>query len=59
MINDERMVGYSAADWKSKVARHVIGGAVTPMAIPTAGGSFVIVDEGRSGGRGQRSIRRA
>ncbi|MCX4673862.1 hypothetical protein OG413_00740 [Streptomyces sp. NBC_01433] len=44
VINDERMAGYSEADWKSKVAYHVIGGAVTPLAIPTAGGSIVVGD---------------
>ncbi|MFI1154866.1 hypothetical protein [Streptomyces sp. NPDC020817] len=31
VINDGRMAGYSEADWKSKLAYHVIGGAVTPM----------------------------
>ncbi|WP_103538609.1 MULTISPECIES: hypothetical protein [unclassified Streptomyces] len=44
VINDERMAGYSEADWKSKVAYHIIGGIVTPMAIPTAGGSLVVGD---------------
>ncbi|MBO7937217.1 hypothetical protein JTP77_014955 [Streptomyces sp. S9] len=44
VINDERMAGYSEADWKSKIAYHIIGGAVTPLAIPTAGGSIVVGD---------------
>lgn len=44
VINDERMAGYSEADWKSKVAYHIIGGIVTPLAIPTAGGSLVVGD---------------
>lgn len=44
VINNERTAGYSEADWKSKIAYHVIGGVVTPMAIPTAGGSIVVGD---------------
>ncbi|KIE25121.1 hypothetical protein LK08_21645 [Streptomyces sp. MUSC 125] len=45
VINDGRMDGYSAADWKSKIAYHVIGGILTPMTIPTtAGGSIVVGD---------------
>ncbi|WP_260462899.1 hypothetical protein [Streptomyces sp. TRM72054] len=44
VINDGRMAKYSEADWKAKVAYHVIGGAVTPLAIPTAGGSIVVGD---------------
>jgi hypothetical protein len=31
VINDDRMTKYAAADWKAKVAYHVIGGAVTPL----------------------------
>ncbi|MFD9516834.1 hypothetical protein [Streptomyces sp. NPDC059979] len=38
MINDGRMAGYGEADWKAKLAYHVIGGAVTPMYFTTAGG---------------------
>ncbi|GFH37854.1 DUF6571 family protein [Streptomyces pacificus] len=38
VINDERMSAYSAADWKSKMAYHVVGGAVTPLYFTTAGG---------------------
>ncbi|WP_262386986.1 DUF6571 family protein [Streptomyces sp. TRM49041] len=38
VINDKRMAGYSDADWKAKVAYHVIGGAVTPLYFTTAGG---------------------
>ncbi|MEV4915857.1 hypothetical protein AB0K47_03445 [Streptomyces tirandamycinicus] len=44
VLNDERSGAYSDADWKSKVAYHVIGGMVTPAAIPTAGGSIVVGD---------------
>ncbi|WP_344564192.1 DUF6571 family protein [Streptomyces atrovirens] len=44
VINDGRMADYSEADWKSKIAYHIIGGAVTPLAIPTAGGSIVVGD---------------
>ncbi|MEU6865849.1 hypothetical protein ABZ924_21770 [Streptomyces sp. NPDC046876] len=35
VINDGRMAGYSAADWKAKVAYHVVGGAVTPLYFTT------------------------
>ncbi|WP_371594166.1 hypothetical protein [Streptomyces virginiae] len=38
VINDGRTAGYSEADWKAKLAYHVIGGAVTPMYFTTAGG---------------------
>ncbi|MFD0268257.1 hypothetical protein ACFVGY_17030 [Streptomyces sp. NPDC127106] len=38
VINDGRMAGYSEADWKAKLAYHVIGGAVTPLYVTTAGG---------------------
>ncbi|MFJ5637669.1 hypothetical protein ACIQF5_34200 [Streptomyces goshikiensis] len=38
VLNDDRMAAYSEADWKSKIAYHVIGGAVTPMYFTTAGG---------------------
>jgi hypothetical protein len=31
VINDDRTNKYAAADWKAKVAYHVIGGAVTPL----------------------------
>ncbi|MFB7504911.1 hypothetical protein [Streptomyces broussonetiae] len=31
IINDDRMSKYAAADWKAKVAYHVIGGALTPL----------------------------
>lgn len=44
VINDERMAGYSEADWKSKIAYHIIGGAVTPLAIPTGGTSIAVGD---------------
>ncbi len=38
VINDERMSAYSVADWKSKMAYHIVGGAVTPLYFTTAGG---------------------
>ncbi|AWI31959.1 hypothetical protein DDW44_26595 [Streptomyces tirandamycinicus] len=41
VINDERMSAYTAADWKSKMAYHVIGGAVTPLYFTTAGGASI------------------
>ncbi|MFE3638885.1 hypothetical protein [Streptomyces sp. NPDC059168] len=44
VLNDERTGAYSEADWKSKIAYHIIGGAVTPMVIPTAGGSIAVGD---------------
>ncbi|MGW1599999.1 hypothetical protein [Streptomyces eurythermus] len=44
VLNDERTSKYSDADWKAKVAYHIIGGAVTPLAIPTAGGSIAVGD---------------
>ncbi|MFE3658509.1 hypothetical protein [Streptomyces sp. NPDC059165] len=44
VLNDERISGYSDADWKAKVAYHIIGGAVTPMSIPTGGGSIAVGD---------------
>ncbi|MEU8495962.1 hypothetical protein AB0C86_04310 [Streptomyces lavendulae] len=39
MINDDRMSAYSAADWKSKMAYHVIGSAVTPLYFTTPAGA--------------------
>lgn len=44
VVNDGRMASYNEADWKSKIAYHIIGGIVTPMEIPTAGGSIVVGD---------------
>ncbi|WP_370415173.1 hypothetical protein [Streptomyces fradiae] len=44
VMNDDRMAAYSKADWQSKIAYHIIGGIVTPMTIPTAGGSIVVGD---------------
>ncbi|MFI5671215.1 hypothetical protein [Streptomyces sp. NPDC051704] len=41
VLNDDRMAAYSAADWKSKMAYHVIGGAVTPLYFTTAGGMSI------------------
>ncbi|MEZ7005292.1 DUF6571 family protein, partial [Streptomyces sp. AD55] len=44
VVNDGRLADYNEADWKSKIAYHIIGGAVTPLAIPTGGGSIVVGD---------------
>lgn len=55
LINDGRMAGYSAADWKAKVAYHVIGGAVTPLYFTTpigAAGATMSVAFGDSLQRG-------
>ncbi len=55
VINDGRMAGYSAADWKAKVAYHVIGGAVTPLYFTTpigAAGATMSVAFGDSLQRG-------
>ncbi|PKV87376.1 WXG100 family type VII secretion target [Streptomyces sp. TLI_146] len=45
VLNDGRVNAYSSADWKAKVAYHVIGGIVTPMTIPTAGGGSIVVGD--------------
>ncbi|MFJ7201406.1 MULTISPECIES: hypothetical protein [unclassified Streptomyces] len=44
VINDERMSEYSKADWKSKMAYHVVGGAVTPLTLPIGGRALPIGD---------------
>ncbi|MEU3651241.1 hypothetical protein AB0E67_00070 [Streptomyces sp. NPDC032161] len=44
VINDERMSEYSKADWKSKMAYHVVGGAVTPLTLPVGGKILPIGD---------------
>ncbi|AJE42000.1 DUF6571 family protein [Streptomyces nodosus] len=44
VINSDRMDDYLKADWKSKIAYHIVGGVVTPLAIPTAGGSLAVGD---------------
>ncbi|WP_432134758.1 hypothetical protein [Streptomyces sp. bgisy154] len=44
VVNDERMTKYSEADWKSKVAYHVVGGAVTPLYVTTGGVSIAFGD---------------
>lgn len=44
LVNDERMAEYSEADWKSKVAYHVVGGAVTPLTLPVGGKALPIGD---------------
>ncbi|MFD9566241.1 hypothetical protein [Streptomyces sp. NPDC059994] len=46
VLNDGRINAYSSADWKAKVAYHIIGGIVTPMSIPTAGGGTIVVGDG-------------
>ncbi|MHA7961821.1 hypothetical protein ACX9I7_29170 [Streptomyces sp. L500] len=33
IFNDERSAAYTSADWKSKVAYHIIGGLITPLPI--------------------------
>ncbi|MEW2494963.1 hypothetical protein AB0942_15720 [Streptomyces nodosus] len=35
ILNDERMDKYSDADWKTKVAYHIVGGALTPLYVTT------------------------
>ncbi|MFI6055935.1 hypothetical protein ACIBCO_38410 [Streptomyces violascens] len=44
VINGERMSAQSAADWKTKVAYHVIGGAVTPLYFTTGSLSIAYGD---------------
>ncbi|MEW1723030.1 hypothetical protein [Streptomyces sp. NPDC093109] len=44
MFNDERASAYTEADWKSKVAYHVIGGALTPLYVTTGGTTIAIGD---------------
>ncbi|MFF1838911.1 hypothetical protein ACFVXE_32690 [Streptomyces sp. NPDC058231] len=44
VINDGRTAAYSEADWKAKVAYHVIGGAVTPLTLPLGGKALPIGD---------------
>ncbi|MFJ9683878.1 hypothetical protein ACIRP2_38645 [Streptomyces sp. NPDC101194] len=44
VINDNRMSEYSAADWKSKIAYHVVGGAITPLTLPVGGRALPIGD---------------
>ncbi|MEW5355222.1 hypothetical protein [Streptomyces sp. 16-176A] len=41
VINSDRMSAHDAADWKTKVAYHVIGGAVTPLYFSTGGGMSI------------------
>ncbi|MDR3081448.1 MAG: hypothetical protein LBV60_11080 [Streptomyces sp.] len=45
VINDERMSEYSAADWKTKAAYHLIGGAVTPLYFTTGGGVSIAIGD--------------
>ncbi|MEV6674187.1 hypothetical protein [Streptomyces sp. NPDC051162] len=33
IVNDQRTSDYSTADWKAKVAYHILGGALTPVTI--------------------------
>ncbi|MCD9145941.1 hypothetical protein [Streptomyces albireticuli] len=42
VINDKRASDYSGADWKSKMAYHILGGAVTPVTV--GAGKFPIGD---------------
>jgi hypothetical protein len=44
VINDARMDKYAQADWKAKVAYHVIGGALTPLYFTTGGVSIAYGD---------------
>ncbi|WP_329377094.1 hypothetical protein OG625_06180 [Streptomyces sp. NBC_01351] len=50
VVNDKRMAAYSEADWKSKVAYHVIGGAVTPLYFTTAGGMTLALGDSQQRG---------
>ncbi|MEV5876816.1 DUF6571 family protein [Streptomyces sp. NPDC052101] len=45
VLNDGRMDAYSKADWKAKVAYHIIGGALTPLYVTTAGGTTIAVGD--------------
>ncbi|MFE7428951.1 hypothetical protein [Streptomyces sp. NPDC057545] len=38
------MNAYSEADWKSKIAYHVVGGAITPLTLPVGGKMLPIGD---------------
>lgn len=44
VLNDDRMAAYSSADWKSKMAYHIIGGAVTPLYFTVGPTSIAIGD---------------
>ncbi|MGV9693815.1 DUF6571 family protein [Streptomyces sp. NPDC003444] len=44
VLNDDRMAAYSDADWKSKMAYHIIGGAVTPLYFTVGPTSIAIGD---------------
>ncbi|WP_284574916.1 hypothetical protein [Streptomyces sp. 2P-4] len=44
VINDKRTAEYSAADYKSKVAYHIIGGALTPLYFTVGGVSVAVGD---------------
>ncbi|MER7885256.1 DUF6571 family protein [Streptomyces fimicarius] len=44
VINDTRMDAYAEADWKAKVAYHVVGGAVTPATL-TLGGKVLPIGD--------------
>ncbi|MFF9073129.1 hypothetical protein ACF1A9_12585 [Streptomyces sp. NPDC014872] len=44
VVNDNRMNAYSEADWKSKIAYHVVGGAITPLTLPVGGKMLPIGD---------------
>ncbi|WP_331445182.1 hypothetical protein [Streptomyces xanthochromogenes] len=45
VVNDGRVAKYGEADWKAKVAYHIIGGALTPLYVSTAGGMTIAVGD--------------
>ncbi|MFF1479954.1 hypothetical protein ACFVYD_20775 [Streptomyces sp. NPDC058301] len=49
LLNDDRVGAYSKADWKAKVAYHVIGGALTPLYITTGGTTIAVGDSMQRG----------
>ncbi|MEU7167926.1 hypothetical protein AB0A70_25325 [Streptomyces morookaense] len=44
VINDDRSAAYTAADWKAKVAYHIIGGVLTPAKIGVAPSELAVGD---------------
>lgn len=49
LLNDDRVGAYSKADWKAKVAYHVIGGALTPLYVTTGGTTITVGDSMQRG----------
>ncbi|MFK8907184.1 hypothetical protein [Streptomyces sp. YS-3] len=49
LFNDERVGQYAKADWKAKVAYHLIGGSVTPLYFTWRGVSIAAGDSGQRG----------